>query len=94
MTTMRTEVTKEFRIVSTQPADLFGHKTYLLVSRSGEQWEVVRGDHQAQQWNTGMDVSIAAEINDGITTIDWDGDEAKQLVNLSRRETEEIFDES
>lgn len=91
---MKTGVTKEFRIVRTQPADLFGHKTYLLVSRSGEQWEVVRGDHNAQQWNTGMDVSIAAVIEDGITKIDWDGDEAKQLQHLSRRETEEVFEDS
>ena len=87
---MTTIVNKDFRIASTKPADLFGHKTYVLISRSGEQWEVVRGDH-ASTWITGMDVSIAAEINDGITTMDWDGDEAKQLQHLSRQETEEVF---
>ncbi len=91
---MRTPVSREFRIVATRSADLFGHKAYLLASRQGEQWEVTRGDHNADQWITGMDVSIAAEINDGITTMDWDGDEAKQLPRLSRRETEEIFEDS
>lgn len=90
---MKTDVIKEFRVASAKPADLWGHQTYTIISRQGEVWEVVRGDH-AGIWRTGMDVSIAAEINDSITTMDWDGDEARQLPNISRRETEELFDDS
>lgn len=90
---MKTEISKPFRVASVKPADLFGHKTYLLVSRQGEAWEVVRGDHNAT-WTPGMDVSIAAEINDSKITMDWDGDDATQLQRLSRRETEEVFDDN